>query len=146
MSRHDDDDYDDDDDDRPSRRRRDDDDDDIEDEDDDDDFDRHVDVGESKRMAAGLCGILLGTFGVHKFILGYATEGIILLSITLGGLVIGTVGAVTGMFCCVPFVLMVFYVLPLISSTIGLIEGIIYLTKSDEEFIELYQEGQRTWF
>ena len=41
---------------------------------------------------------------------------------------------------------MIFFVLPAISGTIGLVEGIIYLTKSDEEFIEIYQYGQRTWF
>src|ERR1700745_3825598 len=40
-------------------------------------------AGASKKMAAGLCGILLGSLGVHKFILGYNTEGIIMLLITL---------------------------------------------------------------
>jgi hypothetical protein len=29
---------------------------------------------------------------------------------------------------------------------IGLIEGIIYLTKSDEEFIEMYQINHKGWF
>jgi hypothetical protein len=29
---------------------------------------------------------------------------------------------------------------------VGLIEGIIYLTKSDEEFYEIYQENKRGWF
>ena len=29
---------------------------------------------------------------------------------------------------------------------IGLIEGIIYLTKSDEEFYNTYQVGQKPWF
>ncbi|MEY4085705.1 MAG: hypothetical protein RL074_1492, partial [Bacteroidota bacterium] len=28
----------------------------------------------------------------------------------------------------------------------GLIEGIIYLTKSDEEFYQTYQVGQKHWF
>jgi len=27
-----------------------------------------------------------------------------------------------------------------------LIEGIIYLTKSDEEFVRIYVDGQKTWF
>ena len=131
------------------------------DDDDDDDFDdirrhsrsrrRHrfdddIDVSESKRLAAGLCGILVGGLGIHKFVLGYGLEGAILLSMSLGGIVIGTIGVFTAAFCCIPIVLGIFYILPLISSTIGLIEGIIYITKSDEEFIELYQMGQRTWF
>ena len=33
-----------------------------------------------------------------------------------------------------------------ISGFIALAEGIIYLTKDDEEFIETYQIGQKEWF
>jgi len=29
---------------------------------------------------------------------------------------------------------------------IGLIEGIIYLTKSDEEFVQTYIRNQKGWF
>jgi len=29
---------------------------------------------------------------------------------------------------------------------IGLIEGIIYLTKSDEEFVRTYVNGRKEWF
>ncbi len=29
---------------------------------------------------------------------------------------------------------------------IGLVEGIIYLTKSDDEFYETYVANQKTWF
>jgi len=32
------------------------------------------------------------------------------------------------------------------TGVIGLIEGILYLTKSDEEFVRLYVENQRQWF
>src|SRR5882724_4386401 len=39
--------------------------------------------GADKKLAAGLCGILLGGFGVHKFILGYTTEGILEIVITV---------------------------------------------------------------
>ncbi len=76
--------------------------------------------GADKKMVAGICGILLGGFGVHKFILGYSTEGIIQIVITLV-----TCGA---------------------GSIIGLIEGIIYLTKSDEEFVRTYIQNKRAWF
>ena len=31
-------------------------------------------------------------------------------------------------------------------GVIGLVEGILYLTKSDEEFNTLYVQGQKTWF
>ena len=33
-----------------------------------------------------------------------------------------------------------------IFSIIGLIEGIMYLTKSDEEFVQTYQVNQKGWF
>lgn len=77
-------------------------------------------MGADKKLPAGLCGILLGGFGVHKFILGYTTEGIIEIVITL--LTCG------------------------LGHFIGLIEGIIYLTKSDEEFVRTYIQGRKGWF
>ena len=33
-----------------------------------------------------------------------------------------------------------------VMAIIGLIEGIIYLTKSDEEFVKTYVEGKKGWF
>ncbi|MEN9507007.1 MAG: hypothetical protein RI958_2933 [Actinomycetota bacterium] len=74
-----------------------------------------------KKVAAGVCGILLGALGIHKFVLGYTAEGIIMLVL---GLV--TCGFVTGI--------------------IGLVEGIIYLTKSDAEFDATYVHNKRGWF
>lgn len=64
--------------------------------------------------------IMLGGFGIHKFILGYTKEGVlqILMSFFSCGL----------------------------ASVIPFVEGIIYLTKSDEEFYQIYQVGRRPWF
>ncbi|WP_367755923.1 NINE protein [Flavobacterium sp. WC2421] len=76
---------------------------------------------DNKRLAAGLLAILLGPFGIHKFLLGYTSEGIIWLVISLF-----TLGSVTGL--------------------LGVIEGIIYLTKSDEEFYQTYQVHKKGWF
>lgn len=90
--------------------------------------------GADKKLAAGLTGILLGGFGVHKFILGYTNEGIILLSVYLIGLIITIVTCGIGVF------------VPLIPSIIGLVEGIIYLTKSDEEFVQTYIVNKKPWF
>ena len=39
-------------------------------------------AGSEKKIAAGICGILLGALGVHKFILGYTLQGIIMLVLT----------------------------------------------------------------
>jgi TM2 domain-containing membrane protein YozV len=78
----------------------------------------------STKLAAGICGILLGSLGIHKFVLGYTGPGLILLLVTI--LTCGIAGAITGI--------------------IGLIEGIIYLTKSDEEFVRTYVDGRKEWF
>ncbi|PHS67506.1 MAG: hypothetical protein COB12_03530 [Flavobacterium sp.] len=76
--------------------------------------------GENKKLIAGLLGILIGGLGIHKFILGYTKEGIIQIVIT--------------------------FITCGVGSLVGLIEGIIYLTKSDEEFYNTYQVGKRPWF
>lgn len=78
----------------------------------------------SKKLAAGLLGIFLGAFGIHKFILGYTTSGVIMLAVTV--LTCGFAGFVMGI--------------------IGLVEGILYLAKSDQEFRETYIDGAREWF
>jgi len=84
--------------------------------------------GDNKKILAGILAIVLGGFGVHKFILGYNKEGFILLgvSIILGAITCG-IGASA-------------------AWIIGLIEGIIYLTKSDDEFYNTYQVGKKPWF
>ncbi|RNC87940.1 MAG: NINE protein [Winogradskyella sp.] len=88
--------------------------------------------GDNKKILAGILAIIFGAFGIHKFILGYQKEGAIMLGITLIGIVLSCVGV--GVF------------LVWIMSIIGLIEGIIYLTKSDQEFISMYQSGKKPWF
>lgn len=37
----------------------------------------------NKKLAAGLLGIFLGSFGIHKFVLGYNNAGIIMLVVSL---------------------------------------------------------------
>ncbi|WP_419213556.1 TM2 domain-containing protein [Maribacter sp. X9] len=84
--------------------------------------------GENKKILAGILAIILGAFGIHKFILGYQKEGIIMLVITL----------VIGFFTCGIGVSAM--------GLVGLIEGIIYLTKTDAEFYNTYQVGKKPWF
>lgn len=80
---------------------------------------------ESKKIAAGICALLLGTLGVHKFILGYTTEGLIMLLVSL---------LTCGLGATVMWV-------------IGIAEGIIYLTKTDAEFAAIYENGNKKgWF
>lgn len=79
-------------------------------------------------VAAGLLGIFLGMFGIHKFYLGYNTPGFIMLGVTvLGGLV------TFGMALSVVWL-------------IGLIEGVIYLVKSQQDFERTYVAGKKEWF
>ncbi len=77
-----------------------------------------------KKIPAGILGILLGSLGIHKFILGYTKQGVIMLLVSLL-----TFGFGAG-----------------IMAIIGLIEGILYLTKSDEEFGATDQTGRNGWF
>ncbi|OIQ37541.1 MAG: hypothetical protein BM563_08290 [Bacteroidetes bacterium MedPE-SWsnd-G1] len=80
----------------------------------------HYSVQDSKRVIAGVLGILFGSLGIHKFVLGYTKEGLIQILIS--------------------------FVSCGILGILGLIEGIIYLTKSDEEFVEMYQNNYKGWF
>ncbi len=80
--------------------------------------------GADKKIPAAICAILLGSFGVHKFILGYTVEGLIMLGVTV--LTCGIGGLITGI--------------------IGLVEGVMYLTKPDQEFVATYVQGRRGWF
>lgn len=75
---------------------------------------------ESKRVIAGVLGLFLGSLAIHKFVLGYTKEAIIQIILNI---------VTCGIATLIPFV-----------------EGIIYLTKSDEEFIETYQINHRGWF
>jgi TM2 domain-containing membrane protein YozV len=76
------------------------------------------------KIAAGICGILLGSLGIHKFILGMPVPGIIMLLVTLLTCGIGWV----------------------VTTIIGIVEGIIYLATSDQEFYETYIVRKKQWF
>ena len=80
--------------------------------------------GADKKILAGLLGIFLGAFGIHKFVLGYQKEGIIMLVITVVTCGFGAT----------------------VTSIIGLIEGIMYITKTDEEFVNTYITNKKPWF
>lgn len=75
---------------------------------------------DSKRVLCGVMGLLLGGFGIHRFVIGDVTGGIlrIVISVVTCGL----------------------------GGMIGFIEGIIYLTKTDEQFVQEYQVGKKAWF
>jgi TM2 domain-containing membrane protein YozV len=70
-----------------------------------------------QRTTSAILAILLGGYGVHKFYMGQTTAGIITIVLCLG-------------FC----------------NIIGLIEGIMYLMKTDEEFYQTYVVEKKAWF
>lgn len=85
---------------------------------------QQLEEAHNKKIVAGILGILLGGLGIHKFYLGYTTAGIIMLVVSIVS-------------CG--------FVAPII-SIIGLIEGILYLTKSDEEFYRTLHRRPAPWF
>ena len=87
---------------------------------------RGAGIGGKNRIVAGVLGILLGSLGAHKFYLGYTKQGLIMLLVSI----------LTSWTWIGPFIIW----------TIGLIEGILYLLKSDEEFFATYVQGKKKWF
>jgi TM2 domain-containing membrane protein YozV len=70
------------------------------------------------RVTCGIIAILIGGLGIHKFMLGMPGPGVITILLS----------------CCG------------VGGIIGLIEGIIYLTKTDEEFYQTYVVEKKQWF
>ena len=79
------------------------------------------------KIAAGLLAIFLGTLGIHKFYLGYTQAGVIMLLVSILGSFL-------------------FFLGPAVMGIIALVEGIIYLTKTDQQFYEIYVVGRKPWF
>jgi TM2 domain-containing membrane protein YozV len=73
---------------------------------------------QSQRVLCGILAILFGGLGIHRFILGDVTGGLIRIASSCVG----------------------------VGWLIGMVEGIIYLTKTDEQFIQEYQVGKKAWF
>ena len=81
-------------------------------------------AGADKKIIAGILGIVVGGLGIHKFVLGYQREGLIMLLVS-----VLSCGA-----------------LSFFMHVIGIVEGIMYLTKTDEDFVRTYVYGRKGWF
>lgn len=84
-------------------------------------------LGQKSKTAAGLLAIFLGGLGIHKFYIGANAAGVIMLLVSLFGLI----------FLAIPTIII---------GIIALIEGIIYLTKTDQEFYQSYEADKKAWF
>jgi len=73
---------------------------------------------QKSKMAAGLLGIFLGSYGVHNFYLGFKQRAVLQLSLSLGGLLLSIITCGITAF------------LPAAIGVWGLIEGIMILSGS----------------
>ena len=86
---------------------------------------------DKNKVAAGLLAIFLGGWGIHKFYLGYNGAGLVFL-------LVNTIGfAVTWIMLFIPNIVL---------GVIAFVEGILYLTKTDEEFEQTYVVEKKEWF
>lgn len=79
-------------------------------------------------VAAGLLAIFLGAFGIHKFYLGYTSAGFIMLGVSIVGGILS--------FSLATWVVWV----------IAIVEGAIYLSKSQTDFERCYLLRKNPWF
>lgn len=87
--------------------------------------------GAKDKVVAGVLAIVLGGFGAHKFYLGHVGPGLVFLLLNTIGVVL------TVWMLLIPnFALLV----------IAVVEGIIYLSKSDSEFEQIYVIDRKAWF
>ena len=90
-------------------------------------------VGGKSKVVVGVLAILFGVLGVHKFYLGYSGQGALVLVLFILGIPL-------------MFLFGIGIIVWLVLGIIGLVEGIIYLTKPDVEFEETYVKGRKPWF
>jgi TM2 domain-containing membrane protein YozV len=83
-------------------------------------------IGAKSKIAAGVLALLFGGLGIHKFYIGANGAGVIMLLVSIVGLV----------FAGIPSAIV---------AIIALIEGIIYLTRTDEDFYQTYEIGKKAW-
>jgi TM2 domain-containing membrane protein YozV/cold shock CspA family protein len=82
-------------------------------------------ISDKNRIVAALLALFLGHWGIHKFYLGKTNAGVIMLAC-------GTFGW-----------LLIFPAV--INWVISIIECVIYLVKSDQDFYRDYVVGDRSW-
>jgi TM2 domain-containing membrane protein YozV len=90
-----------------------------------------ITAGSKNKVAAGLLALFLGGLGIHKFYLGFIGPALVFLLVNTIGL------AITWIMLFIPNIVL---------GIIALIEGILYLTKTDEEFEQLYVIQKKHWF
>lgn len=85
-------------------------------------------LNNKNKIFTAFLALLFGGYGIHKFYLGYFKEGFIVF-----------------LLCYASMILNIHFIYT-IMCIIGIIEGIIYITKSDNEFYNLYVKNYKGWF
>ena len=89
-------------------------------------------VGKSNRMVCGIIAILLGSLGIHNFMLGYKKKALIQLITTLVNSIIGYTISFLLMLVIIGFVtIWVNVLITMAISVWALTDGIFILTKKD---------------
>jgi TM2 domain-containing membrane protein YozV len=78
------------------------------------------------KWVAAVLAFLLGTFGIHKFYLGYKNEGLIMLLVSILGSCLAGAGA-------------------LVMLVISMIEAVRYVILTQEDFERKYVFGSKGW-
>lgn len=91
-------------------------------------------VPATKKIPAGVAGILLGSFGIHKFLMGFPRAGMTMLALTLIFRLLSWIH--------IPFAGTIAWGV----MAVGFIEGVIYLVKNDSDFYRDYVIRKQEWF
>lgn len=100
----------------------------------------------TRKIIAALLAFFLGGLGIHKFYLGYTGAGLVFVLIQIAGWFL------TLMLSLLSLGIGAIFLLPLMAfasgvlSVIGIIEGVIYLSKTDADFYHTYLSGRKEWF
>lgn len=84
-------------------------------------------LGEKNKWVAALLAFVFGGLGIHKFYLGKNRAGFIMLLVFLAGIILAAIPTI-------------------IVTTVALIECVIYIVKSEQQFYDDYVVGDRAWF
>lgn len=89
--------------------------------------DHGIGSARKEKWPAVVLAFVLGTLGIHKFYLGYKTEGLIMLLVSIiGGLCAG-IGTI-------------------VMLVISIIEAVKYVTLTEEDFEARYVNSYKGWF
>ncbi|MCL2530287.1 MAG: TM2 domain-containing protein [Coriobacteriia bacterium] len=83
---------------------------------------------QKEKWPAVILAFVLGWLGMHKFYLGYKSEGLVMLLVSAIGLIC-TVGVATS-----------------VMVVIAIVEAVKYITSTEEDFEQTYVKGYKGWF